>query len=473
MKNARQWYRENRVQMLVVFAAAIFVSLPLGTDFVNAGQDTAASLSRIKAVSDALFWVFPIRLVPLPQTAYGYSASVFSADLFYLIPAILYKLGFTIRTAYKLTVIVFQFITAYIAYFVFREIAQDRWAGMTAGFLYVLCPCRIYSIYGAGHLGEMFAWTFLPLTVWGMVRLFLEKEYGHTAGILILGYSLVLLSWPVTFWGAVISFLVMFLLTMRESITKPMLLVLIKFGLGFGGINAWYLIPMIFRFRDASAVAPLLTEHIREYALYLNQYIKIFEFGGDRVNVWESGLTSAAAVSPGIAVIAVVVFYICNVFVTGKQDRKTNKLLTTAGIMMILSSNLVPWDLMQNKNLLFSIILGALQTPAKLAVIADILLITGVAVVFARMPKSAEVGRYAGAVCLTGFLTAQFQVGRLLTTKGFIRDDQILEWSQIGYGVIAQESFFWRISEVITLATVAGIVVWRMTGHAGEAENGR
>ncbi len=462
MERIRESYRKNRIQFYMIVAAAVFVSLPLCTDFVNTGRDLAASLAKIRAVGAGLFHVFPLRLGPLPKTTYGYSLSVFSADVFYLFPGLLYRLGLGLQSVYKITLVCANLLTAFIAYRAFWGITEERDAAMASTVLYVWCPCRIYSIYGAGNLNEVFAWSVLPVAVWGSIRLFVQKKR-DTAVLLTVGYTLLLLAWPVYFFGAAGMFVLFFLLTLRDNLTKQTLAVIVKFALAFIGVNAWYLIPMMLRMRDAGAVAPLLTEHIREYAVYLTQYVKIFAFGGDRVNVWERGLTAAEAVDPGIVVIAAVTFYLCSVFVDRQREKAIDRILIVAGILMVLSSNLVPWDMLQNKNMLFSIVLAMLQTPAKLAVPADVLLISAMGLVLSRS------GRLRGwMVCLGGFLTVQFQIGRLLTIRGFLRGEQLDELSQVGYHVIEAESLFWRAAEGLSAVTVIGFLVyWCFFRHRG------
>ncbi|MBR1852215.1 MAG: hypothetical protein IJ794_03410 [Lachnospiraceae bacterium] len=455
MKRLKENFEKNKKQCYMLLAAAVFVSLPLCTDFVNVGEDLAVSLSRIRAVGEGVFHAFPLRLGPLPKTTYGYGASVFSADVFYLLPGLLYRVGISLQNAYKITVVCFNLVTAFLAYISFQGITGERDAGMAAGFLYVLCPCRIYSIYGSENLSEVFAWTFLPLAVWGICRLFVQKKYDGTAVILTAGYTLTLLAWPVYFFGAAAVFVLFFVFTVKESLKKPALMVIGKFVLAFVCVNAWYLLPMVLRMRDVQAVSPLLTEHIREYAVYLSQYVKVFEFGGSRLNVWERGLTSAAAINPGFTVVCLVVFYLCTVFVTGQKDKDLDRILLAAGVFMLLSSNLFPWDLLQNKNMLFSILLAMLQTPAKLAVMVDVLLIAGAGVALTRVQRI-----QGWMVCLAGFLTAQFQVGRLLTLKGFLREEQVMELSQIGYSVIENESLFWRAAEGVSVVAVVALLVY-------------
>ena len=157
------------------------------------------------------------------------------------------------------------------------------------------------------------------------------------------------------------------------------------------------------------------------------------------------------------------IFYLCSVFVDRQREKAIDRILIVAGILMVLSSNLVPWDMLQNKNMLLSIVLAMLQTPAKLAVPADVLLISAMGLVLSRS------GRLRGwMVCLGGFLTVQFQIGRLLTIRGFLRGEQLDELSQVGYHVIEAESLFWRAAEGLSAVTVIGFLVyWCFFRHRG------
>lgn len=466
----KEFYRKNKLMLYILLITVVATSAPLYTDFILFGEDVGATLGRIRAFSDGILRMLPVRIQPLGNQDYGYSAAAFSSDVFYFLPGALYRAGLSLELSYKYTVLVFNVLTAIISYTAFAYMADEKLAGMSAAFAYMLCPARIYSVYMAGNFGELFGWCFIPLALMGIWALYSKKDMRTALYLLVLGYSLLLLSSTVFFVGGAVLYAILFLVHIRDNIRKESIIFNLKAVMIFVTVNLWFLFPMLSRMRNASAVAPLLKAYIRNYGVYLSQYFRVYEFAGVSSDTWINGTESTRAVGPGFAVILVLISYIILCFVRGGRSRTANRILALSAVFMLMSSNHFPWDIIQNKNLLFSIILAFTEMPVKFAVTADALLIAAFAVIISGYGKELKEKAYTyiiAVICLLDYILFQFQMGRIMIGRAFMRGEDILNNADVGYVLIYDEAAVWRVSELVSAVSLVVIIAIIIINNKG------
>lgn len=458
-------------------------SVPLMTDYVILGSNLSATLSQIKVFSQGIGKVFPIRTGPLGSMAYGYSAASLQGNLFYLIPALLHLLGMTLGGAYKWTVFLCNVATAAIAYGCFRGCTKDSTIGLIGSLLYTWSPYRCSEMYLTGDLGELAAWCFLPLVLLGLCRLYAESgdaEEQENAWVpLVWGYSLTLLSSTALFFGEAVMTALFMLILWRKTISRA---VLRSWGRTAGVtalVNAWLLVPLLARMTNAEAVGIMLVKDVRSMGMYLAQYFTVFSKGKDGVNLGENGLREAQAMGPGIAVTALVLLYLWGT-VTGVPGRvKKNReekavfrraVLWSSALLVLLSTYYFPWDLLQNRNLLFSAVLALMATPAKLGIAAGAVMVLLACLTLEEL-KRGELPGFNPKICqglmlavvAVSFLVTQFLLGSILTGRNFARQEQLEALSGVEFLLITQESGIWRLSEAISVLSLCACVVrWIM-----------
>ncbi len=472
-------HKEVKWYILLILAVA---SVPLMTDYVLEGSSLAASLSRIRVVSQGLGRVFPVRVGTLTDMDYGYSAVAFQADVFYLFPGMLHRLGMGLGEAYKLTLLLFNLLTAVVAYRCFER-CTGRWEiGVVGSMLYTWCPYRCSEMYLTGDLGEVAAWAFLPLVVLGLKLLYTEdrerKEYGSLWVLLTWGFSLLAVSSTVFLFLAAVMTAVILLFMGRETLRRRTLAVLGKTVVATFAVNAWFLLPMLLRMRDVSAVEPMLLQDVRSRGMYLAQYFTVFFLGGDSVMLGENGICNAQAMGPGIAVILPLLFYLWILFAGRREKRWENvvyggaegcfarRMLCVSIVFVVMSLNLFPWDILQGKNMLFSIALALLYSPAKLGIAAGVALIFTACILLGRFAETVDGKVYKLLLLAIGaisFGTSQFLLGRILTTRNFLRGEEIEALGEVAFPLVLQESAAWRICEAISVAALCGCAaIWVM-----------
>lgn len=465
---------QKDIKWLLLIAGV--VSVPLLTDYCLGGSDLGATLSQIRVIREGLGKAFPIRLGPLNSMDYGYSSASFQANVFYLIPALLHFFGMDPGSAYKWTLFLFNLATALIADVCFQKCSGRREIGLVSSMLYTWCPYRCSEMYLTGDLGELAAWTFLPLIALGIRFLYRKDGEGKDSGqawvTLAWGFSLVTVSSTVVLSSVAVMTVVFMIVMWRETIQKERILAIGKTVVATVLVNVWFLLPMLLRMRNVYNVAPMMVQDFRGKGIYLSQYLTIFYWGGDGTDFVQNGISGAQAVGPGIAVMALLIFCFWVMFTKQYQAAKDptsvyrwhllRKAMLVGSVLMILSSNLFPWDLAKDRNLLCSVILALLYTPAKLGISTGLCLILSVCLFLAILADNLKEETYKIlllAVVSVSFGTTQFLLGNILTSRYFFRETELAELGGLPFALLTQESPIWRFSEAVSLATIGACVV--------------
>lgn len=445
--------------------AVVTASVPLMTDYVLWGDDLQGSLSRIEAVSQGIGQVFPIRIAPWSSADYGCAAASFQADLLYVVPAIGRLMGMELESVYRLTLFLTNLATAFVAYRCFGKCLKRRETALVGSLLFVWCPYRLHEMYVSGNLGDTMAWIFLPIVMSGLTRLYtLEREgeeYRRLWIPLTCGYSFIALSSTSIVFVTLGMSLLIFLFMGKISFNRRTLSAVGKTAGAFLLINAWFLVPMILRLRDVSAVGHTIPTDFRALGMYPVQYLGIFLWGGDNTAFLKNGMQNAAAMCPGIAVMIPVLYYIWILYTGGYREKNAGncfrkRLLCVCFVLIFLSSNTFPWNIFQNRNLPFSVLLSLIQSPAGWGIPACAVMIW-LACLVLEGPSFQEARVYMPAIFTVGglsFATTQFLLGNILKTRNNVRGEE-LQGLLLPLQAMEQESVVWRCSEILSFAVLS------------------
>ncbi len=486
----REYIVRNKSSFIILLLIAAVVSVPLMTDYVLVGDSTAVSLARIENIYKSVGNVFPIRIGTLDSSVYGYSATAFQADLFYAVPVFFRLVGISLGGSFRLTLFIFNILTVFIAFFSLRKCFGDDRLGLLAGMLYTWCPYRITSMYTSGNLSEVFAWSFIPIIITGLWEIYgesAEQSRLRDAGIkLIWGFSLISLSSTVFLFVMAAMSVLLFFIMWRKSFRRPVLIELVKTVIGVVCINAWFIIPMLLRMRKPEAVGVMIAGDMRGLGMYFAQYLTIFNFGGGDTQIWADGMQNAPAYGPGAAVLLLVFAELWLIFTGGlhcenkpdSADKKGGEGFYTAvciagAVFIFISTCSFPWDMLQNKNMLFSIMLAMMESPARWGIAADVCMII-IACRAMRVLKEKYGDRVQMwlmvAAASAAFGCTQFLLGNIMTSRGFVWDEDIEAFGNIELPVINSESVLWRLCEIVSLFSICVCVVIWLMGRRKSAE---
>ena len=455
----------DRKTFWMIFLTAGVVSVPLLTDYLLTGCELQASLSRIEAMVQGMGKTFPVRIGPWGSLDYGYGGASFQADVFYLIPALLRLAGLPLSLAYKLTLFLVNMVTAALSLRCFEKCFQNREIGLAGSVLYTWCPYRLTELYINGNLGDIVAWSFLPIVLSGLIELYTMNEecedYSRLWVPLAFGFSLLTLSSTnLLFLGGGMTVIIMLLMGKR-TLRRKVLLIMGKTVTATFFVNAWFLVPMLLRMRDVSTVGILIPRDIRSGGMYFAQYMSIFQWGGDSNALGQNGMVRAQAMGPGITVAVLLLIYLWALFVGKCKEQKEIhhaciRLLWVCLVLMILSSNSFPWDLLQDRNMLFSVMLSLLRTPARWGIPACTCMIAAACLMLSWLNRQYGEKAYKltlSAVIAVSFGTTQFLLGNIMKTRSYVKlEENAMEL--IPLQVIAEESMVWRMCEVLSGAVI-------------------
>ena len=268
----------------------------------------------------------------------------------------------------KLLYVFVNLLTAGIASFCYGRMFENPNIGLAGSLLYTWCPYRCSDLYLQGDLRESIAWSVFPIVILGLVQLY--RSFGGAWVTLTVGFCLLATFSPALFLIAVGSAAVTFVVMGKKSLRKPILICVGKAIPVTAVVSAVLLFPFLSQMRDVSFVGARIPENFRMTGMYLIQYLSIFPTEGSGLGAMQTGTVELLSMGVGAAAVVLVFVYLWSLFVGKIPKDGSRRVLCIVGILMVLSSNLFPWDLLQNKNMLFSIVLAWMQSPAKWGVAA-------------------------------------------------------------------------------------------------------
>lgn len=469
MRRKKMLKKENGI-FWGLLLIAIVASVPLLTDYVLTGTNLQASLSRIEAVKRGIGSVFPIRVGVWGSLDYGYGAASFQADVFYIIPALLRLVGLEAGIAYKISLFSANIATAAVAYLCFQKCFKRKDIALIGSMLYTWCPNRLNELYISADFGVVAAWIFLPMVLSGMVLLFTmnveDEKYSGLWVMFTWGFSLLALSSTTVLFVTVGMTVFLLLFMGKRTFCRQILLVAGKTLGATVLVNAWFLVPMLTRLRDAASVGILIPRDIRSKGMQPAQYFSIFLWGGGSGEFFENGMMEAQALGPGIAVIALTILFLWASF-TGKypaakaQRHFGRGMLCSCVVLIFLSTNLFPWDWFQDRNMLCSIVLSFLHTPASWGIPACAGLIVTACLMLERMTIQEAAWEYKltlPAVAAVSFGTTQFFLGYILKNRAYVRLEEGNP-EMLPLEVLFGESMVWRLCEAVSVIALCGCLV--------------
>jgi len=281
-------------------------------------------------------------------------------NLLYVIPALLYRLGFTAGECHTFYCTVLTAVTACISQYCFEKLTCDYRIGLACCGVYTLSIYRIYRLVLCGLLDEASAYAFLPLVLYSLYLLLFRPRDGHNARawlILGIGYGGILQThlptWLVT--AGLSSFIC--LLSFRRSAKRTVFLSFLKAACVSLLLSLWYLLPLCAKIVRGTA-APLAGEihTIQEKGIYAAHLMTHFWKLGTEHPSYESSLCHAMPSGLGFIFAAVFLLYVILWF-SGKFRHDEAPLTAfarpcaMAGLLcMLLSLRHFPWDKLQFLN---------------------------------------------------------------------------------------------------------------------------
>lgn len=233
------------LRTLLLFASAVIACRPLLLKNLFYGDDQLYHLERIEGICEALAsGQFPVRISPYFLDGAGYAVSVFYGDATLYLAAFFHLMGIPLQTSFKLYIIIFNFITVFLAWFSFSRVLKSKWGTILASMTYVLALYRLSDLYIRSSVGEYTAMAFIPLVLCGFYLVFTKTEPGKAPWIMIAsGMSAILVTHCLTSLMITIVLAIWCLCYLKTILQKKRIIPLL---LTIGSclcLSAYFLIP--------------------------------------------------------------------------------------------------------------------------------------------------------------------------------------------------------------------------------------
>ncbi|MCQ2080890.1 MAG: hypothetical protein MJZ11_04480 [Lachnospiraceae bacterium] len=251
--------------ILGILIITLLSSLGVSTRYIVDGHDLHFHLLRIAGIGDGIFnGQFPVKIEPNWINGWGYAVSAMYGDITLLLPALMYKAGFTLMTSYKTFVVLVNFLTALIAYECFLRISKNKYAAMAISFIYTMAPYRLVCIYTRAAVGEYTAFLFTPLIILGFYYAFNDdyndESYGTKLLAPVLGFTGLIQTHVLSTQMLGIFLLILILVEIRKVFRKKTFTYLLKMA-GFTILlNLWFVVPFLRFFTENFRVS-----HMNEF----------------------------------------------------------------------------------------------------------------------------------------------------------------------------------------------------------------
>lgn len=198
--------------LILVLSALPLVSIFLTSNFPHT-HDGVVHLARMAAYfKDLQDGQFPVRWAGDLNYGYGLPLFNFIYQLPYFLSSIFLFLGLGLVLSFKI-VLTLSFLLSGVFMLLFaREFFGDFKKAILVTIFYQFAPFRLVEMLVRGSFGEIYTYTFFPLVLFGLTRLFKKQ---NPPGFLLTGFATALLilshnSLSLVFFGVSVLFLFVF-----------------------------------------------------------------------------------------------------------------------------------------------------------------------------------------------------------------------------------------------------------------------
>ena len=320
------------------------------------GHDVLFHLARIESIKDAMLaGEFPIKIYSDWLCGNGYASGVYYGDALLYIPAVLRMMGFNLMQSYNIFIFLCNLSTCVISYFCFKGISKSKVTAVIGAALYTTSIYRLIDIYIRSAVGEYAAMVFIPLTAYGLYKIYTEDTqsdgYSKNWIIPVMGFTGIINSHILTCEMVGVFTILLCIVLFKRTFEKKRFIVLVKTALYTCIAGAGFLVPFIQYFIKGGIVATDVDRFytgIQQYGAYLTQIFEPFTTYSGLTPDIDSSISAAMPVNAGAALGfgAIVLIYVLVMgYVKEKKERVAAWIsLAFAALSVWMSTCLFPWN---------------------------------------------------------------------------------------------------------------------------------
>jgi len=391
----------RKTKQLLTIITLLLLCIPLFLDYIPSGVDLQIHLNRLEGLAQGIkSGQLPVRMHSSMWNNYSYPFGVFYGDLFYYIPAILYLLGLPLWRAYRLYLVMIIIATVFIADYSFDRIIKLHYNGkisnsetldnnfifnfgsIIVSFVYSFGIWHLTVLFGRAAVGAYTAYTFIPLILlgtWELLRETTNLKFINWRCIthLSLGFAGVAISHLLSLVIIGLFFLLFIIFYFKKLIINNFkkLIQLCIAGCITLLLAAGFLVPVVYMTRVHDLYISNFSFHLQQYGVYISQLF-MTDYNVTGLAVPLSGAGEDWPQTMGLALIfaGIIALYL---IISDKASEYKETMLMLLGLSTLstfMSSNLCPYDWIQEKLPWMYKILGRVQTSNRYLLAAVVLL---------------------------------------------------------------------------------------------------
>ena len=308
------------------------------------GEDLFFHLSRIEGIAQTLkAGYFPPRILLGWMGNYGVGSGFYYPDMLLFIPAGLCILGISTVNALRIFMILCNFFSMLTMYLAAEHIGSNsKICGAVSAILYGFAAYRFICMYYRNAIGEVQAFIFYPLILWGLVEI-LRGNTGHWKTF-ALGFFGLLMSHMISLaiFGVLCALCLLFHIP-RIIQDKRIFTAFAKAAWGTILLGAFFLIPMAEQAaKNELEINAVMSNPFVIYPVNLTKFSSIF-LPFDR---WIHDENFMLFPYPGYSLLLVPLMRLW-LFTRKKKDSRmktTDQMLFAGLFLLAAATDLFPWE---------------------------------------------------------------------------------------------------------------------------------
>lgn len=340
--------KQTVISYMLYFIIFIAASIPVTCNYIMEGGIVEQWIMRVEEMAMSLpapyYLLFPSEEVIVESSG---QLHALQSNLWFLLPAVVNRLGGSITRAYQIYMLLVQLGTLAASILLFTRLyGRQSMASMFGVLLYMTCPYRIYICYDLADLAQAAAWMMLPLYVWGLLGMWARR--GRIQGIVIAAIALAGIGYASSVMLPVVAVCTVVVCIFKKKLT---LLIPVAAGTILCIPGLLPLIKYVFMGRSGTLVMPL--QGIMEQGYSFSNVFTFFVYAEGKPGL-------------GAGLLMSLLILVWLYFVRGNFKLPGKSLLAAAFAVLFLLCSLkaFPWDIVQRVGLWMLRIVPLFGSPA-------------------------------------------------------------------------------------------------------------
>ncbi len=374
-KRKSSFFKENRYLVMTIVATIVLCFIPLSLMATTKGHDYGFHLQRIQALADELSAGNHLpRIFSTMLGGNGYATPLFYGDILLRIPAYLMVwFDYSLTDAYAVFVAFIFAASVLSMYFCTVSITKSKKAGFCGAVMFGLSSYLVTDLIQRCALGEAQSFIFIPIAFAGLYHILygeIDKWY-----LLPIGLAAMIYCHTLSALITVFVFVLFLLFSIGKIKENPFRLVYLAISaVIFFALSAYFMFPMLEQLSSHEFLATDGFSAVKWGTLKqrsLPWWALFYDFA-TMTDVVGTYIPNGIGLS---GLVFAIIFFVKN---RKSNDKFIRNLIIMSAIILFLTTNLFPWDALQN-------LCGLLQFPWRLLVYPTFFLALGAAMYFGNM----------------------------------------------------------------------------------------